>query len=515
MTTRLNRSRKTLYSNPIAAASLLAAGAMAQSAPRENVEQPNIVWIVADDLGYGDLGCYGQELTRTPRIDQLAREGVRFTDCYAGGHMCSPSRAALFTGKHQGHGQVRGHSPRRGGKAKAKVQKNTVTFAQTLNQAGYATAGYGKLTQFVNGLVGHFGFDEFCIGNKWSRAPFGPHYSSELLTHEGVVDVPENVSLTVEAIKTKQAGTYLDDLTTQKACEFITRNRDKPFFVYLALWAPHTPFTHPDLSKYEDKDWDPYSKGYVSMVEHMDHNVGQVLDALKKAGLAENTVVFFTSDNGGVCRHGKVGADRQNWLTFQKRVRPNGDLRKGKHYHYEGGIRIPMIVRWPGKTKAGTVSDVPWYFPDAFPTLAAIAGASQMVPEGLDGTSVLPTLLGRKQPELADRPMYWASYDFWGFSQTVRKGDWKLVHWTREGARRHPLGDADPWPQEQRRLQELFNLDEDRGEQHNLVDTEPERLKELRALLNTGAAYSDHPDWPLRANEREAIGKASPVTKEQ
>jgi arylsulfatase A-like enzyme len=495
------KNMKTTRNVILALVMLLSIGAAAYAQKKVNAKQPNIIWIMADDLGYGDLGCYGQQLTRTPRIDKLAKEGVRFTQCYAGGHMCSPSRAAFFTGKHQGHGQVRGHWPRKGGKPKAKVQKNTVTVAQVLKKAGYATAGYGKLTQFENGMVGHFGFDEFCIGNKWSRAPLGPHYSSELLTHEGIVNVPENVGITVEAIKTKQAGTYMDDLTTQKACDFISRKRDKPFFVCLALWAPHTPYTHPDLAKYEKKDWHQYAKGYVSMVERMDRHVGQVLDALKKAGLAEKTVVFFTSDNGGVNRHGKGGADRENWLDFQRRIRPNGDLRKGKTYHYEGGIRIPMIVRWPGKVKPGTVSSVSWYFPDAFPTLAEIAGVSGSVPKDVDGVSVLPTILGQTQPTLKDRPMYWVCYDHWGFQQTVRKGDWKLIRWTKKGPRRHPLGDVDPWPEEQCRLHELFNLARDPGEEHNLVDKEPGRLNELTSLLNTEAAYRNHPDWPL--NERE------------
>lgn len=484
-------------------------------------KKPNIVWIMADDLGYGDLGCYGQELIRTPRLDGLAKEGIRFTDCYAGAHMCAPSRATFLTGKHEGHSTVREIWFRNGDRA--HLHSHETTIAQALKQAGYGTALIGKHHAIGDGMTEHFGFDSYLHAQEGHRE-LGAHFPLSVVSHEGTTEFPENADIGKHIAEPRtqvnrelafdylddcaalEDGTYMDDLSTSAACEFISRKREEPFFLYLAFHAPHTKYVSPGVREFMKKDWDHLSKGYVPMVERLDSHVGQVLDALTKAGVEDKTIVFFTSDNGGVCRDGRVGIDRDEWVAFRKRIRPNRDFRKGKHYHFEGGIRVPMIVRWPGRIKAGSVSAVPWYFADAFPTLAELAGATALAPNDLDGKSVLPTLLGGAQPELSERAMYWEAHKFFGFYQVVRKGDWKLIRWTKQGPRQHPLGDVDPvLPDDQYPMLELFNLAEDHTEENNLADSGHEKLAELLVHLNSADAHTDDPDWELTEGEIQIL----------
>ena len=488
---------------------------------RKRKGQPNIVWIMADDLGYGDLGCYGQQITKTPRLDRMAHEGTRFTDCYAGAHMCAPSRATFLTGKHEGHSSVREIWFRND--ERAKLHSDEVTIAQTLKQGGYSTALFGKRHAIGEGMTQHFGFDTFFHVREGHPA-LGGHYPRSIVSNEGVTEIPINADIGNTITPSRNSvdrelafdyidhsqdwvkGTYMDDLSTDAACNFIQDNDGRPFFLYLAFHAPHTKYVCPSIGEYAHKDWDPLSKGYVPMVERLDGHVGRILDTLGKTGLDNDTVVFFTSDNGGVCRDGWEGINREAWIAFRKRMRMNQDLRKGKHYHFEGGIRVPMIVRWPGQIAVGAVSDIPWYFADAFSTISEIGGVSDIVPDVVDGKSILPTLLGRGQPELEDRPLYWEGHRFFGFYQVVRKGDWKLIRWTRRGPRLHPLGDVDPvLPDDQYPLLELFNLRSDHREEQNLAYRETARTEELLSLLNSIEAHSNDPDWPLTEEEQQAI----------
>ena len=304
-----------------------------------------------------------------------------------------------------------------------------------------------------------------------------------------------------------EKGAYMDDLSTDAACRFIREKAEKPFFLYLSFHAPHTWYNSPSIGSYAHKKWDPLSKGYVAMIERLDSHVGMVLDALGEAGIDENTVVFFTSDNGGVCRDGREGEERIHWIDFRERMKVNRDLRKGKHYHFEGGIRVPMIVRWPAKIRPKGENDLPWYFADAFPTLAEIGRATDIVPDDVDGSSVLPTLMGMDQPELQNRPLFWEAHKFFGFYQVVRKGDWKLIRWTRQGPRLHPLGDVDPiLPDSHYPLLELFNLREDHREEHNLAEPESPRTNELISLLDSEEAHTEDAEWPLTDAERRVFG---------
>lgn len=476
---------------------------------------------MADDLGYGDLGCYGQRVTKTPRIDRLAREGIRFTECYAGAHMCAPSRATFLTGKHEGHSSVREIWFRNG--ERAHLRPREITVAHVLKDAGYATALIGKHHAIDTGMTAYFGFDHFCHVEDGHPA-LGAHYPRSIVTQEGITEIPINGDIGNSLVTERNAvdreilfdyleryddwvkGTYMDDVSTDAACSFIKEKRDGPFFLYVAFHAPHTLYVSPAIGEYAHTDWDPLSKGYVPMVERLDGHVGKILDALRDAGLEDNTAVFFTSDNGGVCRDGREGVEREAWVEFRRRILMNRDLRKGKHYHFEGGIRVPMIARWPGRISPGGVSELPWYFADAFPTLAAIGRATDLVPDVVDGMSILPALLDLIQPELAERPLYWEAHKFFGFYQVVRRGDWKLIRWTRRGPRIHPLGDTDPvFPDEDYPLLELYNLREDRREERNLADRESRRADELISLLDSEAAHSDDAEWPLSAEERRAI----------
>ena len=492
------------------------------------VHQPNIIWIMADDLGYGDLGCYGQQLMKTPCLDRMAQEGVRFTDCYAGAHMCAPSRATLLTGKHEGHSSVREIWFR--GPGRAYLHPKETTIAQVLRQAGYATAIFGKTHAMgidkdeLAEKSRHFGFDHFLHDYEYAQNWLGPNFPLSVVSQNGITEFPVNAEIErtmtekygsepkehtsgyIEKYEDYDHGAYMDDLYTQAACDYIGTKPEEPFFIYLSLRAPHTKYLAPGIGKYINEDWDPFSKGYVAMVERMDAHVGQVLNALAEAGMDDETIVFFTSDNGGVCRDGIEGVNREDWTAFRERIKPNRDLRKGKHYHFEGGIRIPMIVRWPGRIEAASVSDVPWYFADAFPTLAGIAGTTGLVPDDVDGVSVLPTLHGEDQPELDERPMYWEAHKFFGFYQVVRKGNWKLIRWTKRGPRQHPLGDIDPvLPVDQYPMLELYNLAEDHREECSLADKETAVTAELLSLLNSAQAHTDDPDWPITKEERRAM----------
>lgn len=420
---------------------------------------PNILFILADDLGYGDLGCFGQEKILTPNLDGLATQGTRFTHCYAGSVVCAPSRSTLMTGQHTGHTRVRGNSginePKHDGqKGRIPLAAEDVTVAQVLKQAGYATGITGKWglgEPGSTGLPNDHGFDEW-LG--YLNQDHAPEYFTDYLWHNKERQtIPENAG--------GQERVYSCDRFADFADDFIRRNRETPFFLYLAYTLPHAELEVPNLGPYADKEWPETEKILAAMITRLDGYVGRHLLLLDELGLGENTVVFFASDNG---------ASNQSLEFFRR----SGPLREKKGSLYEGGIRTPMIARWPGHIAAGRVSETPWYFPDFLPTAAALAGGA--VPANIDGIDVLPSLLGQSQPETRERYLYWEDPKKKNLGQAVRRGDWKVVRQTWEA----PI--------------ELYNVATDVAEEHDVAAQHPEVVAEFVEYLKT--ARTESPHWP-------------------
>jgi len=425
----------------------------------EKTELPNIIFIMADDLGYADLGCYGQQNILTPNIDRLAAEGARFTQCYTGSPVCAPSRNVLMTGQHAGHTTVRGNhginAPKHDGQeGRIPLKAADVTVAEVLKQAGYATAITGKWglgEPGSTGLPNDHGFDEWLGYLNQDHAP--DYYTDYLWRNKKKQVVEANLDGKREA--------YSCDLFNEFCLDFIRKNKDNPFFLYVPTTIPHAKLEVPSLEAYADKPWPEEAKTFAAMVSRIDGHVGKILDLLRELNLEQNTIVFFTSDNGSA----------KGW---QGLFNSCGPLRDKKGSVYEGGIRCPMIVRWPGKIDAGKTSDAVWYFADVLPTLAEAAGVQ--APENVDGVSVLPTLLGRPQ-QLDDRFLYWElPHRKRGLQQAVRWGDWKGVRVGLNG----PL--------------ELYNLANDVGEKHNIANENSEVTARLTAFLNAARVPSPH--WP-------------------
>jgi arylsulfatase A-like enzyme len=432
-------------------------------APTALKRPPNIVFILADDLGWGDLGCYGQRWIRTPNLDRMAREGTRFTDAYAGCTVCAPSRSVLMTGFHMGHTSVRANT---GG---IPLRPEDVTVAEVLKQAGYATGCFGKWGLGDIGTEGvpwKQGFDEFFGYLHQVHAHF--YYPPYLWENDRKFPLPGN--------QDGKRTTYSHDVIAERALDFIRRHRDRPFFCYVAFTIPHLELLVPEdsLAEYrgkipEDKPYrDPRNHyapqdypraAYAAMITRMDRDVGRILRLLAELGLESSTIVFFTSDNGGA---GRLWGDEffQSW----------GPFRGHKQNLYEGGIRVPMIVRWPGRVPAGRVSDFAWSFQDFLPTAADLAGIKP--PAGIDGISVLPTLLGQRQ---SPHPyLYWElpRYDSKTGTfpdpvpmQAVRMGHWKAV-------RPKPGGPV-----------ELYDLARDPGETTDLAARMPDLRRKLEELM--------------------------------
>jgi arylsulfatase A-like enzyme len=438
-----------------------------RAAGAEQAPRPNVIMVLADDLGYGEVGCYGQRQIRTPNIDRLAAEGVRFTQCYAGSTVCAPSRCCLMTGLHTGHARVRGN-------ALVPLDPQDATVVELLKTAGYRTALVGKWGLGEPGSTGvpnRKGFDYF-FGylNQVHAHNFYPDY---LWRNEEKFPLPGNV---VEKGVASKRTTYSHDLFTQEALKLIEQKSDKPFFLYLAYTIPHANneagkqgMEVPSDAPYSDKAWPQQQKNHAAMITRLDADVGKLVKRLQELKLDEKTVIFFSSDNGP---HKEGGADPKFFGS-------SGPLRGIKRDLYEGGIRVPTIAHWPGRIKAGAVSDQVWAFWDFLPTAAELAGAKP--PEKLDGISMVPALLGEKQ---AGRPqpnhdfLYWEFHEG-GFSQAVRMGDWKLV--------RRPYG-KDPAP-------ELYNLKNDVGEAKNVAGEYKDVIAKIEAYLKD--ARTDAKQWPV------------------
>jgi arylsulfatase A-like enzyme len=421
---------------------------------------PNFIFILADDLGYRDLGCYGQKLIRTPYLDRMAREGTRFTHCYAGSPVCAPSRNVLLTGQHTGHTRVRDNSAREGGVAdelnprqrRVPLSEDDVTLAEVLKAAGYATGITGKWglgEPDTPGVPRRQGFDEWFGYLNQNHA--ADYYTPFLWKNETRHELPGN--------RHGRREQYTHDLFTEFALDFIRRHRARPFFLYVAYTVPHDRLEVPDLGEYAGRPWPEPAKIYAAMVTRLDRDVGRLLELLKQLDLEEKTLVFFSSDNG---------APKRPWGDL---FGSTAGFRGCKGELYEGGIRAPMIVRWPGKVPAGRVSNAVWYFADVLPTLAALARTTS---PPCDGVDVSPVLLGRRA-RLPARFLYW-ELPKRGLSQAVRWKDWKAVR---------PPGGAGF---------ELYDLRRDPAEAHDVAAAHPDVLARIEAFVKTARIPSPH--WP-------------------
>ncbi len=413
-------------------------------------DKPNIIYILADDLGYGDLGCYGQQLIKTPNIDRLAAEGIRFTDHYSGAPVCAPARCVLLTGLHTGHCPIRNNSPLKQ-EGNVPIPKSYMTLGEVMKQAGYATGAFGKWGQGFPGSDGdpvNRGFDRF-FGYNCQREAHN-YYPDHLWRNKEKVVLAGNSD--------KQEKQYSHDLITEEALSFIRENRDGPFFVYVPFTIPHTKFQVPDLGDYAETDWTPNQKIQAAMISRMDRDVGRIMNLVREIGQDNNTLIIFTSDNGP---HGGGG-------TLQK-FTAAGPLRGKKGATYEGGIRVPFVARWPGRIKAGTVSDHISCFQDMMPTFATLAGAA--APKYIDGISLLPTLLGEGTQEKHEY-LYWEL----GTKQGLRMGDWKVVRINTSSK----LGPV-----------ELYSLAEDPGETQNVAGRHSDIVEKMARLLEEARQPSD------------------------
>lgn len=414
--------------------------------------KPNIIFIMADDMGYADLGCYGQKHIQTPNIDRLAEEGMRFTDCYAGSTVCAPCRSVLMTGQHTGHTRVRGNKGKFGAgpeKNRVALKPEDVTVAEVLKKAGYATGITGKWglgEPDTTGVPTRQGFDEwFGYLNQKNAHSYYPPYlwrNEEKFMLDGNAD--------------GKRGTYTHNLFTDFALDFIRKKAAKPFFLYCAYTVPHAKYEIPDTAPYTDKDWPAAAKVHAAMITLLDADVGRIMKLLKELDIDKNTIVFFCSDNGAAKR----------WEGI---FDSSGPLRGRKRNMYEGGIRTPMIVRWSGRVGEGAVNKSPWYFADFLPTAADLAETS--VPDNIDGISVLPLILGEKQ-NTANRFMYWE------YSKSI------AVRWRNFKAVRLKPGE---------RL-ELYNLDKDIGESTNIAEKHPQVITMIEKWLTT--ARTESANWP-------------------
>lgn len=435
----MNRRRFLFSTSAMTAATMVSGGA--------SHRPPNIVYVMLDDLGYGDFGSYGQKLIRTPNADRFANGGLRFTDCYAGSTVCAPSRCALMTGMHSGHGSVRTNA------GTMPLRASDRTVASALKQAGYATGAFGKwgLGDIrTEGVPWKHGFDEF----------YG--YLHQVHAHSYYPDFLWSNDRT-DPLKGNHDGKgsdYTADLIAERTYDFVRRHRNEPFFLYACWTLPHGAYEIPGVTPYDNEPWSDLEKTYAAMVTKADSHFGRLLEVLKENGLAENTIVFLTSDNGG------VDAKSRKFDRFES----NGILRGAKGNLYEGGIRVPMMVHWPGVTKPKSESAVPWVFYDFYPTACEIAGAPP--PRGLDGRSIVPLLRGKAFD--VNRPLYWEffPYDFKNqryrleaMQQAVRMGKWKAVK-----------------PSAQKPI-ELYDLSADPGESRSIASEHADMVAKFEAIL--------------------------------
>ena len=440
-------------------------------------KKPNIIFILADDLGYGDVGFNGGSKILTPTLDQMAKEGMVFKRHYSGSTVCGPSRSCLMHGLHTGHAPVR-ENPRwtKSGNP-VDMALGDITIAEELKLAGYSTAVIGKWGLAENldeGMPLKQGFDYF-YGFNTHRAAHH-YYPEEIWENNRKIELKGNVT------KDKK-GTYSQDLFIDKALNYIKENKKNPFFLYFTPTIPHYELTVPEEYKehYHNQDW-PLRKmkpghyrhdenghvTYAAMVSRLDKDIDRILNQLKELGIDDNTLVIFTSDNGHEYDNVK-----------NEFLNSNGDFRGKKRDLYEGGIHIPFVARWPGTVKPASSTNHISAFWDLLPTLCDIAGVEPSVET--DGISFLPTLKGKAKKQKEHAYLYWEFNEGRGPIQAIRKDQWKLIKFYGKTA-------------------ELYNLDDDISEQNNISEKYPDKTKELLKLMNS--ARTEHPEFPLEPHER-------------
>jgi arylsulfatase A len=477
---------------------------LATTAASHAAEKLNVVFIIADDLGWGELGCYGQEKIPTPNLDKLAKQGSRFTQHYSGAPVCAPSRCVLMTGKHLGHAEIRGNMQAKKllpqfEEGQYPISEKARTMAQVFRDAGYATGAMGKWGLGPVGSTGDpntKGFDLFFGYNCQSVAH--SYYPAHVWRNaEKVIinqkPIPGHAKQPEGEVKLEDwiGETYAPKLMIAEAEKFIADHAKKPFFLYLAFIEPHVSM-HPPKESVEKfpKEWDqePYRgengyvphprphAGYAAMISDLDSYVGRVMDSLDKAGVADHTLIVFTSDNGTThprnpdSKFSVGGADAKFFNSTR-------DLRGFKGSVYEGGIRVPMIARLPGKIPAGVVNDSPGYFADWFPTLCDAVGFAK--PEGLDGESLWPAITGGKIVART-KPMVWVFPEYTG-QIAVRIGDKKAV---RQGLKTKKPG---AW--------EVYDLAKDWSEKNDIAASSAEVIQQAEEVLKR--EVSENPIFPL------------------
>jgi arylsulfatase len=471
---------------------VVSSAAVTVASAAKRTDKPNIILIVADDLGYGELGCYGQEIIATPRLDALAREGMRFTQFYSGAPVCAPSRCVLMTGKHSGHAAIRDNrKPERLEKLSTRygweypgqepLPDAETTIAELLKARGYATGAIGKWGLGQVGTTGdpnEQGFDLFY--GYYCQTQAHNHYPKFLWRNGAKEWLPGNNA-------TRTGETYAQDRFADEALKFIREHKDQPFFLYLPFIISHLAIQVPDsaIAQYEGLEETPYTHtggyhehpsphaGYAAMVSYMDRDIGRIIDLIDELGLAENTLFLFTSDNGPT--YDRLGGADSDFFDS------SGPLRGRKGSVYEGGIRVPLIARWKGKIEEGGQPDHVAAFWDMLPTLCELADME--TPSGIDGISFAPALLGADTQREHDY-LYW-EFPAYGVQQAVRSGDWKAV--------RHRLdrGGSEF---------ELYNLGTDIAEQHNVAKDHPDVIRRMADIARD--AHKPSKLFPLLAEER-------------
>ena len=442
------------------------------SGPAALGRQPNIVFILSDDLGQTDLGCYGNTQIATPRFDRMAAEGTRFTQAFCGAPVCAPSRTVLNVGLHSGHAPVRGNRGSVPLAGQHPLPADTVTVAELLKKAGYATGAMGKWGMGMFDTTGSplkQGYDRF----------FG--YNCQRHAHTYFPDYLYDDDRRMPLAGNEGDGvgkTYAQNLIQKAALDFVRQHREQPFFLFYAVTLPHGKHEIDDLGAYRDRPWGAQQKAFAAQVSRLDSDVGQLLDLLGELGIDDDTIVFFAGDNG--------------LIPTAEPLRPKAgpQLRGGKGTMYEGGLRQPALVRWPGKVPAGRVSDEPWAFWDFLPTAVELAGATLPAGFETDGLSLVSFLKGGKAPE--------REFFYWELHvgerrptplSAVRFGPWKAL---RESPAM-PL--------------ELYNIADDVGETRDLAAAHPDLVAKAEALMKQ--AHRDDPAWPVRLGKKPAAAAAA------
>ena len=446
-------------------------------------KQPNIILILADDLGYGDLSCFGQKKLKTPRLDTMASEGMRFTQFYAGCTVCAPSRSVLMTGRHMGRTVVRGNSAQ-----PIIVRPGQTTLGSVLKGTGYKTAcigkwGVGTPDNFTN--PNDVGFNHF-FGyiNMWHAHNFYPEF---LIRNGKVVKLKNEVAqkwksfqdpanpMSGRGVAVKRLE-YASDLFIEDSLVFIRQNHEHPFFLYFAMNVPHANneagnkgMEVPDLGEFAKKNWPEPEKGFGAMIRNIDRDTGRILDLLKELKIAENTLVLFTSDNGP---H-QEGGHKADYFDS------NGPYRGIKRDLTEGGIRVPTIAWWPGTIQAGGTDGAPWYFGDLMATASELAGAK--APAGIDSESFVDVLHGKKK--VRKSPLYWEFYER-GSAQAVRFGKWKAI--------RQPMFTGEV---------QLYDLSNDPAEARDQAKKKPQLVKQAVSLMEK--MHEPDPNWKVRGRRKK------------